>query len=56
MTDKYCDNRRFLMNKILNRVAEERASFPPPPPPEVEAEGNDFDPTIDMLTGRPVGL
>ena len=53
---KYCDNRRFLMNKILNRVAAERASLPQPPPPEVEAEGNDFDPTIDMLTGRPVGL
>lgn len=53
---RYCDDRRYLMNKILNRVAAERAYAQPLPTPGTEAEGNDFDPNIDMLTGRPVGL
>ena len=53
---RYCDDRRYLMNKILNRVAAERAYAQPHTAPGTEAEGNDFDPNIDMLTGRPVGL
>ena len=53
---RYCDDRRYLMNKILNRVAAERAYAQPHLAPGTEAEGNDFDLNIDMLTGRPVGL
>ena len=55
---RYCDERRHLMNKILNRVAaeRERRNARNMPARETEAMGSDFDPRIDILTGRPVGL
>lgn len=51
---KYSDNRRYVMNRVLSKVSrgiDAKAVLRP----RVKTGGNAFDPSVDMLTGLPVG-
>lgn len=51
---KYSDDRRYVMNRVLSKVSrgiDAKAVLRP----QVKTGGNAFDPSVDMLTGLPVG-
>lgn len=51
----YGNERRAIMNRVLNRVSEDR-NIIRAHSQRTEPEGTAFDPNIDMLTGKPVGF